>query len=90
MVLKPVYQTNLKGKGEGHDDVGNNNILQVDDKMRFGGDAKKHPRSHAVEDQPQQEEKGVENRKNHSLQHVVAGASGVRVAVIAGEERREG
>lgn len=55
--------------------------------MRFGGNAQKHPCSHAVEDQSEQEEHGVENRKDHSLQHVVAGAGAIGVAVIAGEER---
>lgn len=55
--------------------------------MRFGGNAQKHPCSHTVEDQSKQEEQGVENGKDHSLQHVVAGAGAVGVGVIAGEER---
>lgn len=53
--------------------------------MRLGGDSKKHPRSHTIEGDPQQEEKGVENRKNHCLQYVVAGAGAVSGAVIARE-----
>lgn len=78
-------EPNLEREREGHDDIGNHSILQVYNKVRLGGDAKKHPCSHTVEGQPQQEEKGVENRENHRLQHVVTGASAVSVAVIARE-----
>lgn len=77
---------NLERECEGHDDVRNHNILQVNNEVRFGGDAEKHPYSHAVEHKPHQEEKGVEDGKNHRLQSVVAGTSAVGVAVIASEQ----
>lgn len=40
---------NLKRECEGHDDICNDNILQVYDEVRPRGDAKKHPRRHAVQ-----------------------------------------
>lgn len=77
---------NLERECEGHDDIGNHNILEVYNKVRLGGDAKKHPHSHTIKGEPQQEEKGVENRKNHCLQHVVTGAGAVSGAMIASEQ----
>lgn len=81
--FKSTGKLNLEREGEGHDDICNHNILQVYNKVRLGGDAKKHPCSHSVEGQAQQKEKGVEYREDHCLQHVVSGAGAVGVAVIA-------
>lgn len=82
-----MKKTNLEGKGEGHDDVCHHDVLQVNDEVRFGGYAQKHPGGHAVEDQSQQEEHGVEDGKDHGLHHVVTGAGAVRVAVVGGGKR---
>lgn len=50
--------------------------------MGAAGDAEEHPDCQAVERQAQQEEEGVENRKHHSLQHIVTGTAAVGVVVI--------
>lgn len=81
-------QPNLEREREGHDDVCNHNILQIYNKVGLRGDAKKHPCSHTIEAQPKQEENRVENREDHSLQHVVAGAGAVGLAVIASYQRK--
>lgn len=57
--------------------------------MGFGGDAEEDPCSHSVDGQAEQEEDGVENRKNHRLQQVVTGA-GAGMAVIGGERGESG
>lgn len=77
---------NLEREREGHDDVCHHDVLQVYDEVRLRGNAEKHPGGDAVERQPQQKEKGVENREDHRLQDVVTGTSAVAVAVIAGEQ----
>lgn len=73
-------KSNLEREGQRHDDISNNNILQVYDKVGSGGDAEEDPRSHSIYREAKQEEDGVENRKDHHLQQVVAGAvAGVAV-----------
>ena len=78
---------NLEREREGHDDICNHYILQVNDEVRLWGYSEKHPHSHAVQRQPQQEEEGVEDRENHRLQDVVTGTSAVGVVVMAGNQQ---
>lgn len=82
-------KSNLEREGQRHEHISNNNILQVYDEVGSGGDAEEDPRSHSVDGQAEQEEDGVENRKDHRLQQVVAGAV-AGVAVIGGEPGESG
>lgn len=59
--------SNLEREGQCHDDVSNNNILQVYNEVGLGGDAEEDPRSHSVDGQADQKENRVENRKDHRL-----------------------
>lgn len=79
-------KSNLEREGQRHDDISDNNILQVNDEVGFGGNAEEDPRCHGIDGQAEEEEDGVQNRKNHRLQQVVAGAvAGVAVIGEWGE-----
>ncbi len=39
----------LEGEGEGHDNVGHHDVLQIDDEVRFTGDSEEHPCCQAVQ-----------------------------------------
>lgn len=44
-------KSNLEREGQRHDDISNNDILQVYDEVGFGGDAEEDPRSHNIDGQ---------------------------------------
>lgn len=41
----------LKGKGERHDDICHDDVLQVDDEVRFAGNSEEDPRCQAIQRQ---------------------------------------
>lgn len=79
-----AHGPHLEREREGHDDIGDHDVLKVDDEMWARGDAQEHPNRQAIEGQPGKEQDGVENRVNDRLDDIVARAG--QVADVPSED----